>query len=266
MHVRSLGWRTDLIFPRFDGIILDRGDYLVIHTPPNPDFYWGNFLLFAHPPGPDSLPEWKRLFQQEIAALQPARHLAFGWDGDTAEAGALEPFLAAGFILEENAVLTAAELVPPPRWNDEVSIRPLSTDAEWAQALENQIDCHGGEFVLAEYRPFKARQMERYRRLAGTGRGAWFGAFAGDRLVADLGVFVDGGLARYQAVETHPDFRRRGICGTLVYEAARYARAELGAQTLVITADEHYHAGAIYESLGFRRTQRQLGVSLRPPA
>jgi hypothetical protein len=47
MNVKSLGYRTDLIFPTFDGEIIDRGDYLVIRTPKNPTFYWGNFLLFA---------------------------------------------------------------------------------------------------------------------------------------------------------------------------------------------------------------------------
>lgn len=51
MQVRSLGYRTDLIFPAFDGQITDRGDYLVVRTPSNPTFYWGNFLLFDRPPG-----------------------------------------------------------------------------------------------------------------------------------------------------------------------------------------------------------------------
>jgi hypothetical protein len=46
MDIRSLGYRTDLFFPRFDGIIIDRGSYLVIRTPGNPHFYWGQFLLF----------------------------------------------------------------------------------------------------------------------------------------------------------------------------------------------------------------------------
>jgi GNAT superfamily N-acetyltransferase len=266
MDVRSLAWRTDLFFPRFDGIVEDRGDYLVVRTPDNPGFYWGSFLLFAGPPEADSLPGWKRLFAREIAAVQPAGHLAFGWDSPTGERGAVEPFLAEGFLLQENAVLTAAELVPPPHPNRDVSIRPLATDAEWAQALDNQVDCRGPEFPIDEYRPFKARQMARYRRMADAGRGAWLGAFAGERLVADLGVFAGGGLARFQMVETHPDFRGRGICATLVHESARYARAVLGAETLVITADEHYHAGRIYESLGFRRTERQLGVELRPAA
>lgn len=50
MNIRSLGYRTDLLFPRFDGEVIDRGDYTVIRTPSNPTFYWGNFLLFDQPP------------------------------------------------------------------------------------------------------------------------------------------------------------------------------------------------------------------------
>ena len=50
MDVKSLGYKTDLIFPAFDGEIVDRGDYLVVRTPSNPYFYWGNFLLFPRPP------------------------------------------------------------------------------------------------------------------------------------------------------------------------------------------------------------------------
>jgi GNAT superfamily N-acetyltransferase len=266
MEIRSLAWRTDLIFPRFEGLVEDRGGYRVVRTPDNPGFYWGNFLLFAHPPTADSLPEWTRIFEREIRAVQPAPHLAFGWDSPTGEPGAVEPFRAAGFILGENAVLTATDLLPPPHPHRAVRVRPLATDAEWAQALENQVACRAAEFSVDEYRPFKARQMARYRRMADAGLGAWFGAFAGERLVAGLGVFADGALARFQMVATHPEFRRQGICGTMVHESARYPRTVLGAETLVMTADEHDHAGRIYESLGFRPTERQLGVELRPAA
>ncbi|HEV3052878.1 MAG TPA: hypothetical protein VGX50_21405, partial [Longimicrobium sp.] len=137
MQIRSLGYRTDLIFPRFSGQIADAGDCLVIRTPSNPGYYWGNFLLFSDPPGEDSLAVWKRRFQEEIASRQPAAHLTFGWDSPRGERGQVEPFLAAGFILNENVVLTAERVSPPPHPNREVSIRALETDAEWEQALEN---------------------------------------------------------------------------------------------------------------------------------
>ena len=38
MNVKSLGYRTDLIFLAFDGEIIDRGPYLVLRTPTNPTF------------------------------------------------------------------------------------------------------------------------------------------------------------------------------------------------------------------------------------
>jgi predicted GNAT family acetyltransferase len=69
--------------------------------------------------------------------------------------------------------------------------------------------------------------------------------------VADLGIYREGALGRFQSVETHPDFQRRGICGTLVYESARYALKKMGLTELVMVADENYHAAKIYESVGF---------------
>ena len=36
----SLGWRTDLIFARFDGEVVARDDCLVVRTPTNPGFWW----------------------------------------------------------------------------------------------------------------------------------------------------------------------------------------------------------------------------------
>ena len=49
MEVKSLGCRTDLIFPKFDGIITDRGDYLVVRSPLNPTFYWGQLPALRPP-------------------------------------------------------------------------------------------------------------------------------------------------------------------------------------------------------------------------
>ena len=46
MEIRSLGYRTDLMVRAREGsLVEDRGDYLVIRSPGNPAFWWGNFLL-----------------------------------------------------------------------------------------------------------------------------------------------------------------------------------------------------------------------------
>ena len=53
MDVESLGYRTDLALLRLGGsTIEDRGDHLVVRSPYNPTFYWGNFLLLEHVPAP----------------------------------------------------------------------------------------------------------------------------------------------------------------------------------------------------------------------
>jgi predicted GNAT family acetyltransferase len=107
--------------------------------------------------------------------------------------------------------------------------------------------------------------MRGYRRLAEAGRGAWFGAFLDGRIVADLGVYRDPDLplARFQSVGTHPDFRRRGICGTLVQQASAFALSRMAVETLVMLADEEYHAARIYESVGFRPVEYIASVLRR---
>ena len=46
MHLRSLGYRTDLIFARFQGVVEDLGDVTRVLNPDNPTHYFGNFVIF----------------------------------------------------------------------------------------------------------------------------------------------------------------------------------------------------------------------------
>ena len=260
MEVQSLGYRTDLIFPKFDGQILDRGSYLVILTPTNPTFYWGNFLLFRNPPEEGDLEKWKAIFSKEISSQITVEHFAFGWDTVKGELGEVKPFLDEGFNLHQSVVLSTEQVTLPPKYNQDVVVRALRKDWEWEQATENQIACRPPEHSLDDYQVFKRDQMLRYRQMTWSGLGLWFGAFLGKQLVAELGVFGTGGIGRFQQVGTHPDYRRRGICGTLVYEASRYALDDLKIGTLVMVADENYHAAKIYESVGFQPKEHQVGL------
>ncbi len=260
MKISSLGYRTDLIFPKFDGQIIDRGSYLVILTPSNPTYYWGNFLLFPNPPGQNNFNTWKKIFAKEIGSPPHVQHMAFAWDSIDGQTGEVKPFLDDGFNLNQLVVLTTQQVLPPPKYNREVIIRPIATDGEWEQALENQIVCHGPEYNEPGYRVFKTAQMARYRQMIQAGLGQWFGAFLENQLVADLGIFLEKELGRFQQVETHPDFRRRGICGALVYQVSSYAFAQMGAKTLVMIADENYHAARIYETVGFKPTERSANL------
>ena len=101
-------------------MVTDRGDHLVIRTPGNPDYWWGNFLLLREL-RPGSGGEWLARF---AAAFPDARHITLGLDvtdADAVSAGEL-----AGMTLERYAVMTAATVHAPPRPNVEALIRPLS--------------------------------------------------------------------------------------------------------------------------------------------
>jgi hypothetical protein len=78
MRVTSLGFRTDVALRVLEGAeATDRGDYLVVRTRDNPDFYWGNFLLLGAWPEAGSADGWLARFAAEFPA---ARHVALGVD------------------------------------------------------------------------------------------------------------------------------------------------------------------------------------------
>lgn len=264
----SLGWRTDLIFARFDGHVDDHGSHLCIRTPGNPTFWWGNFLLFAHAPGPDDLERWMALFDEEIASRQPAsRHRAFGVD--VRERLALPPaFAAAGFTLNEATVLTLTrdQLLPPPRSMPEgVAFRVLDLPRDGEAVVDKQVAVDSARFEPTGYREFAQRQVGRYAAMQAAGLGHWFGLVAeadgSARLVASCGLFRASSrpgdpaarLGRFQYVSTHPAWRRRGLCTALVHAASRHGFQAMGLDTLVMVADPDDVAIGVYESLGYRR-------------
>ena len=276
----SLGWRTDLVFARFDGRVVDRGNHLCVLTPNNPTFWWGNFLLFQHAPGPGDLERWMALFREEIEAGQPAsRHRAFGVD--VRERLVLPPeFAAAGFTLSEATVLTLArdQLRAPVRpMPDGVSFAVLDLPRDGAAVVDKQVLVDSGRFEPTGYRAFAQRQVARYAAMQAAGLGHWFGLVARvdgrDVLVASCGLFRAAAraddeasrLGRFQYVSTHPAWRRRGLCTALVDAVCRHGFHAMGLDTLVMVADPADVAIHVYESLGYRRGTSTWQLE-RPPA
>lgn len=242
--------------------ILERDNYIVARSPANPDWHCGNFLLFADPPSNENAAAWLDAFQREIADQQPTRHIQIGWDAYEEAEWEIDAFKERGLEFDQLAVmLREGAPASPPHLNQEIEIRALSTDEEWAAATEAQIDQREPIYSREGYTPFKTAQMARHRRQAEAGCGAWFGAFLDGCLVGDLGIFSDGTTARYQSVETQSEFRRRGICQTLVWYAGNYAVRELGAHTLVIAAELGKDAIRVYRAVGFEERQRQFDLS-----
>ena len=259
MRIKSLGFRTDVALRVLEGAeVIDRGDHLVVRSPDNPGFWWGNFLLLDAPPGPGTAAAWLARFAAEFPSAQ---HVALGVDDSGEDAAIPADFQAAELAAECGTVLTCAAVRPPPRPNSAAEIRRLESEADWQQSVDLGVRCYGddaaGEYML--------RRTAARRRLTQAGHGAWFGAFTGGRLMAQLGMCdAGGGFARYQDVETDPVARRRGLAGTLVWHAGRYGRDVLGASTLVIVADPADVAIRVYRACGLAAAEAQL--SLERPA
>jgi len=261
MELTSLALRTNLLFHRFDGRVLDRGHYLVVHSPRNPGYYYGNLLVMADPPRPGDAASWCELFAREVGEPLGVDHVTLAWDGD--DAGHTDELVTAGFELEANVTLAcsegqAARAVPG------LTMRPLAGDADWelASRLNAAVDPLRGSSEA--YERFRARSRERTRGMTEAGLGHQMGGFVDGQLVCQMGIFSDGELARFRNVETHPEFRRRGICGSLVVECTRIALTELGARTAVIVAEPQSQAERVYRAAGFSDAGRELSA-LRPP-
>jgi hypothetical protein len=258
-QVKSLGYRTDFIFNRLDGSLRDREEYLVATTESNPHYFWGNLLFFKEPPKLGDLARWKEIFRSELSYPQ-RYHMTFAWDSPTAEPGDCSEFIADGFELETSIVLTARAVQKPRKYNGRVTVRELDLLSELAACVDVQVACATGELSQKSWREFYTTSMKGYRRLIEAGHGKWFGAFLDNKLVGSLGIFKDGTLGRFQVVSTHPEFQRQGVCSTLVYQVSKYALKDRSLSTLVMVADEDYHAAQIYESVGFKPTEKKIGL------
>lgn len=257
-HIRSLGLKTDIEIARFENKLTERDGYLVVETPGNPDFYWGNFLLFPSPPKLEDLKRWPAIFQEEFSHNPAIRHQAFAWDSPEGEKGVDFP----GYDFEASPIYHLSQTTLPSRLSEEVEVRPLSSEEDWKQAVRNQVSCRGEGFEEAPYLRFKEKQMARYRRMAEAGLGQWFGAFLHKKLVADAGIFHFNGIGRFQSVGTDPLHRRQGICATLIYNMAQQGLKH--SKKLVIVADPTHGADRVYRSVGFGGTEINVQLTRRP--
>ncbi|WP_210503043.1 GNAT family N-acetyltransferase [Nocardioides xinjiangensis] len=259
MNVGSLGFRTDLALLTASGsLVEDRGTHLVVRSPENPSYFWGNFFLLARLPVPGGEKEVVGAFHTEFPN---ADHVSIGIDTADLTDEARAAFEAAGLTVDVATVLTATELRAPREV--EAEVRPLESEEDWearAQLSRRLYPETSEEAFLA----FARNKNVQERRLVDAGRGRRFGAFVDGALVSTAGVFVtEEGVARFQSVETHPDHRRRGLASAVVHAAGRHALDRLGVRTLVIVADTDGEAIGLYRRLGFVDAERQLMMEKR---
>lgn len=271
MDIRSLLAATDIDVLPDTSIVEDRGAYVVVRTPTNPTYYWGNFLMFRQPPQRGDRERWEAAYDEEFGADRESMHCALCWDVPDVVGEARGEFLEAGYDGDDAVALIAQphELVEHTRASREVEVRALDPDGDhglWAAVADLQVTSRGPGHGELEYRGYVESRMRDRRERFRAGDGAWFVALLEGEVAASCGIVVTQGRCRYQAVDTAERFRRRGIASRLVHDAGRAAVDEYDAGHLVIGADADYHALPLYESLGFVVRERNLAVCWWPGA
>jgi GNAT superfamily N-acetyltransferase len=267
---RTLELRTDVGVLYDDARCTVRDGFVAVENLENPLHFGGNMLVFPGPPQHGDLGRWLALWDETFG--DRFDHRTFEWDTAGGEEGASAEFVGAGFELHRTSILAAS----PP------DIRLPDKDTSHVEVAEVDLAAAGDDVValglasdpemaaregVERHRQHQRTQVARRQRAIEAGKGFWLGARAGDgTLTGALGLFdVGGGIARYQHVDTHPGWRRQGICSRLLYDAARLGAERFDVDTLVIAADREYHALDLYRKVGF--AERELSAGLcRVPA
>ena len=250
----TLEFESDLMFVRPFGTVEDLGDCVKVLSPQNPAYYYGNMLLLPEPVTDETAAHWQARFAEVFAPYPAVKHVNLGWMDSPQPASFPKSLVDEGFTHDQGVVLTCQQpALPGTRPSvPGVVFRFLTSEADFAQMKANQVKEMGGLYPLASFKAHQEGKLKVYRHLEAQGRGHWLGAFAGDALVAQLGIFIDPnlGFGRYQSVFTLPEYRGRGLATQMVVEAGQWALAN-GAKRLVIHAERFDDPRRLYEKTGF---------------
>lgn len=257
--MQSLTIRSDLVAGRGQCELTECDDRYVLRTPSQPDYWFGNTVIFKsysdQPRG--QVAQFKSDFPE-------ARHMCLQWDVPNL---GVEPGIATlraqGFKLDVCDALVLDQDLVRFDLRPGLVVRQI-TGADWDQviALQTQTGIEDDGYSAAEYPAYVAGRFAAHRAAMADGSGAWFGVFDGADLVADMGIYVGKGLARFQAVETAKPYRRQGICRALVGVAHDWAVSRDPQVRPVIIADTDGAPGRTYRACGFTLAETLVSAYL----
>lgn len=254
------GWSTDLAILKLTGsTIEDFGDHLVVRSPHNPDFHWGNCLFVTDDQAVEQAVLWVERFR---SCFPDANWIAIGLIRMPEEQQA---WVAQGMELDLDDVLTTRALPGQTPVPEGYTVRRLHGD-DWAKCIARAVaeNDRSGQYDPQSHQRFTERQMLTRRELSERDTAAFFGAFANDQLIADLGVIRCGKTARYQSVGTTKEHRGRGLATHLLGVAAQWSAGH-GCDRWVIVTEATNPAGRIYRGVGFEPDTANAQAYRKPP-
>jgi ribosomal protein S18 acetylase RimI-like enzyme len=263
-----LAW-VELGVGRLRGQLLDYGDVWQVRTPDNWVFHHGNYLFLPAPPRHGSeLVYWTERFR-ELFGGDPVGHVCLCWDRGRLEDSVRQAAITQGFVPDDTVVMHLVDLptssqhgVPP----SELVVRPIDVETEWAQLERLNRDSDPLELVNlhAPYQQFKESWRASWRKLIREGHATWFGAFLEGELIGQCGLVTVDGLGGFESVETHPDHRRKGVCGALMARVM-HERAPRHPRGYVLGAEPNGPAIGLYRRMGFVDIDRRESIVIQPP-
>lgn len=257
--MRSLTIRSDLVAGRGQCHVTEHPDRYVLRTPNQPDYWFGNTVIFK---------EYTDTPRAQVAQFKSdfpdARHVCLQWDVPNL---GVEPGIASlrtqGYKLDQCDALVLDQPLVRFDLPSGLSARQITGD-DWYQVISLQTNTGivDDGYNPDEYPAYIKGRFATHREAMADGKGAWFGVFDGLDLVADMGIYVGDGIARFQSVETAQAYRRKGICRALVGIAHDWAKAQDPNARPVIIADTDGAPGRTYRACGFALAETLVSAYL----
>lgn len=256
MTLRSLTMRSELLTLSGISHLSQHDGYMVQSTPTEPDFWMGNQLIVSDLTrcASDLFALFERHFPQ-------ATHRAVVWDLPNVDLAEITARNDTDCDVDGFETMTLEGALGEAALPEGLTIRAVESEADWqsAERLMAKIGVEEGRNPVT-HGPYLARRNAGRREQIAKGLGQWFGVFDGAEVVAQMGIFHDDTIARYQSVETKATHRRRGICSALLRYAALWALGRAPNAKVVIVAEDDSNAGRLYKRMGFAHAETLYGI------
>jgi len=251
-----------MIFWRELSQIEDIGEAIIIRTPQNPTWNWGNLLVLESPPKLADISKWLQIIDEKLLIEPRTTYRLISWQGGPADETVLQQFREVGLTSTLGQILTLQTLQRPQYLNPNVVVKELSGDDPlWEEVLAINIEAFSPDFP--NYAVFATQNIEEHRMMIAKGLGRWFVAMIDGDAAGTLGIYPGEEVYRYQEVAVREKYRRRGVASTMIFEAARRALDERLHFTQVMVADGEKEAIRVYQALGFKTNSTSYAVGGR---